>query len=165
MTLQVATVASYPTWRGLSGSASDTGTYVVERTKAVWDLLQRSFALGLSRPEAYADLERIYRECQVQGWDGDEAAPVSVTTFARGLCFLDALPLGCEAPGISADPDGHISFEWYRSPDQTLTVSLDSNGILHYAALLGPRKIHGSEPLVGRIPTFILSLIRDVISE
>ena len=103
-------------------------------------------------------------ECGSPNWDGYGAAPVIEETLRQGYRFLAALPLGTPAPSVGAEPDGHIVFEWYHSPRRTLSVSVSSEGELHYAALLGLSKAHGTEPFFGEVPQAILDLIRRVVS-
>jgi hypothetical protein len=65
---------------------------------------------------------------------------------------------------VGAEPDGHITLEWYHSPRQVLSVSVSADSELNYAALLpGPRRASGKEQFVGDIPATILALIRDVV--
>jgi hypothetical protein len=55
-----------------------------------------------------------------------------------------------------------FAFEWYSAPRKTLSVSVDDCGNLHYAALLGPDSVYGTEAFVGVLPKRILDLIYQV---
>jgi hypothetical protein len=111
---------------------------------------------------ATEELATIAQECSSANWDGYGAAPVSEETFDQASAFLESLPLGTPAPSVGAEPDGHLTLEWYRSPRLTLSVSASPDGDLHYAALVGPAKAYGTEPFLGEVPQVILDLIHRV---
>ncbi len=102
----------------------------------------------------------VYEECRVPDWDGFQALPVQPNTLRNACVLLESLPLGIPSPGIGAEPDGHLTLEWHRSDDRTLSVSVDAEGNLHYAALIGPNQRFGKEVFFGETPNVILELIR-----
>jgi hypothetical protein len=63
---------------------------------------------------------------------------------------------------VGVEPDGHLTVEWYRSPEETLSVSISADGDLHFAALLGLTKAYGTEPFVSEVPKMISDLIHRV---
>ena len=111
-----------------------------------------------------AELSLVAEECDAPNWDGYGAAPVAKQTYAHARSFLDALPIGTPVPTVGAEPDGHLTFEWYESPRRLLSVSVSPEGELHYAALIGPAKAYGTEPFAREAPQAILDLIRRVIA-
>jgi len=119
--------------------------------------LQESYMIG--QKESLSELDRVCEECKSAGWDGygSEAVSASARKFSKD--FLLALPLGTPAPAVGAEPDGHITLEWYKSPYQTLSVSVSPEGHLHFAALMGASKQYGSEPFCDEMPQPILNLI------
>lgn len=112
---------------------------------------------------AYDELRKVFWDCQHPNWDGYDAAAVLKETFMLATKFLSALPLGMPVPSIGAEPDGDITLEWYRTPRNTLSVSVSPSRVLHYAALLGPSNRYGSEPFGGDVPDIILDLIYQVM--
>jgi hypothetical protein len=78
---------------------------------------------------------------------GTAAQAVRKETYHLAHQFLAALPLG-------------LTFEWYGSPQRTLSVSVSPDGDLHYAALVGSAKAWGTDPFFGEIPKVIDTLIR-----
>ncbi len=76
--------------------------------------------------------------------------------------FIHALPLGYPLPSVGAEPDGHLTLEWYRNPRWILSVSISPEGILYYAALFGTRDVQGSARFWVEIPQPILELIKEV---
>jgi hypothetical protein len=111
---------------------------------------------------AYSELDRVYSECVSRNWDGYDALPVSVDTYALAQQFLDALPPGTPLPSFGALPDGHLTAEWHRAPRWTLSVQIGPDAELNFAVLFGDRKICGSEPFFGDVPDLIVNLIRQV---
>jgi hypothetical protein len=144
--------------------SSGVARFVAQQFEQGWRRLRDSNSLGAGFGTAFEDLQSVAQECSSPNWDGYGAAPVVQEAVGQAYRFLTALPLGTSAPSVGAEPDGHIVFEWYHSPRRTLSVSVSPEGELHYAALLGLRKIHGTEPFFGKVPQGILDLIRRVIS-
>ena len=79
--------------------------------------------------------------------------------------FLEALPLGTESPEISAEPDGAIAFEWYRTPRKVLSASVDPDGSIYYAALLGTSRRHGVDYAQDGVSKDLLELILEIVQE
>lgn len=143
----------------ITGGVSEEAQFVDEQIAGQPLGLQDSIALGRGRQAAKEALYTIAEECAALNWDGYEAEPVSDATYGLAYRFLEALPLGTPMPTVGAEPDGQITFEWHRSADWTLSVSVDPEGKLHYSALLGASKVHGEEPFFGEIPERILEII------
>lgn len=106
----------------------------------------------------FPDLE----ECREPNWDGYGAQPVGDQTYHLAHEFLKALPLGIPVPSLGAEPDGHVTAEWYQSPQRTLSVSISPEGELHFAALLGSAKTYGTESFIGAVPKVLVDLIHRV---
>ena len=145
--------------RGSSAAAR----FVAAQTEQGRRRLQESYSLGLRGKGVFDDLCRNFEERRVANWDGYGAEPVSEEAYRIAYRFLEALPIGTPAPAIGAEPDGHVTLEWYRSPRRTLSVSVSPEGELHYAALLpGPKKEYGTVPFAGDVPSRVLEFIREV---
>lgn len=144
--------------RGVSEEAAITDR---EASKGL-ERLRQSHTFGEGRRRALAALEYVRATCASPGWDGAGAAPVAATTYVLALRVLDSLPLGLPAPTVSAEPDGHVTFEWHRTASWTLSVSISPDAELHYAALLGDSTQYGTEPFFGDVPERIAELIARV---
>jgi hypothetical protein len=105
------------------------------------------------------DLAEVRETCAMSDWDNEDVLPVNNSSVNLAKAFLESLPIGLSPPSIGADPDGQVSIEWYRSPRRILTISVDPEGKLHYAVLLGQRKAYGTEPFFGDAPVEILHWI------
>ena len=110
----------------------------------------------------FEELSQVFDACGDSNWDGYGAQAVREETYHLAHQVLAALPLSTPLPSIGAEPDGHITVEWYRSPQRTLSVSISSDGELHFAALLGSAKTYGTEPFTGAMPKIVADLIHRV---
>lgn len=114
------------------------------------------------KKDLFDELFETVEECRQPNWDGYGAQPVRDETYRFAYEFLTALPPSTPAPSVGTEPDGHLTVEWYRSPERTLSVSISADGNLHFAALLGLTKAYGTEPFVGEVPKIISDLIHQV---
>lgn len=149
---------------GISGGSSKTAEFIANCIKQPRQQLQNSYALGQKAKGSLNDLQQIFYECCHENWDGYGALPVSAYTYRSAYEFLEALPLGTPAPSIGAEPDGHITLEWYESLRRILSVSISPDSDLHYAALIGTSKAYGTEPFLGEIPKEVIGLIHRITS-
>jgi hypothetical protein len=121
--------------------------------------------LDEKRAETFKKLKHVYEDHKCAGWDGYRAEPISSQTYQVAEKFLKSLPTDIPPPSIGAEADGHLTFEWYRTPDLVLSVSIDPQHQLHYAALLGGgRQKNGTEQFKNSAPDDILSIIRGLYS-
>ncbi len=145
--------------RGVSGVAQ----YIEDATRRDRRYLHKSSAFGI-QSVLRDELAEAWEECHQPNWDGYDALPVSRDALRNMYTFLEAMPLGFPRPTIGADPHGHLSVEWYRSPRRVLSVSVSDDDLLHYAALLGSNSTCGTETYFGEVPESILNLVRRVYS-
>ncbi|MDD3846873.1 MAG: hypothetical protein PHC90_11005 [Syntrophorhabdaceae bacterium] len=142
---------------------SDTASILRWLNDDLCEYLREPVSLGLQPFDVFNELFELAEECAEEGWDGENAKPVTKAVFDEGFRFLRSLPLHTVVPSVSAEPDGHIVFEWYRSTSRVLSVSIDSEGFLHYAAIIGSRKAYGTEPFTVGMPEPIIGLIGQVV--
>lgn len=107
------------------------------------------------RTPVLRDLLEMAPEVSTPGWDGHDGLPVSALTIANAAQFVRALPQGCPVPSVSAEADGHVCLEWYRAPDHLLSVSIDPEANLYYAAIFRGPRVSGCEPFLGMVPKSI----------
>jgi len=149
-----------------SRGVSSIAEFVMSETVKGRDQLQSSYSLGQVGKGTFHELLEVTQDRSTPNWDGYGAEAVSYDTYLAAFAFLEALPLGSPAPSVGAEPDGDITFEWYHSPRQVLSVSVGCDSELNYAAILpGPRRASGKEQFVGDVPQAILGLISDVIPD
>ncbi|MFH1421996.1 MAG: hypothetical protein ABIH42_04700 [Planctomycetota bacterium] len=123
-------------------SASGTADFIYNQSEAVYNLLQKSNALGLE--EVFQQLYEVFDECSIRGWDGEDAEPISAETLQNAREILESFPLGIEPPEVGAEPDGAITLEWYKSPDRVISISINPDSRLYFAAIIGATRRQGS---------------------
>jgi hypothetical protein len=116
----------------------------------------------LGHKEALEELAEVWEQCRNPAWDGFGALPVEQDTLRSAYMLIESLPLGFPRPSLGAEPDGQITLEWHRSSQRTLSVSVDSDGFLHYAGLFGASKRYGTLTFFSTAPTELLQLVRDL---
>jgi hypothetical protein len=140
--------------------SSSTANYIEGTNQNNSQHFSQSVVLG--KQSAYNELIELWDECQTPDWDGYDALPIKEKTFNNAWAVIEALPLGCPLPSFGAEPDGHITLEWYRHPRWILSISVSPEGYLYYAALFGDSSVKGADTFLGKIPTTILNLIERV---
>lgn len=159
ITTPAATAALFFTAASPRG-ASPVAQFIADRAGEVRRQFQESISFGARARVAMEELCDTFEHCKAAGWDGYDAFPVDPQTYYNASRFIEALPAGIAAPSIGVEPDGHLTFEWYKQPRQTLSVSISPDGEIHYAGLFGGSKAYGTEPFYGEIPSALLELIQ-----
>jgi hypothetical protein len=122
--------------------------------------LLESISLGDVQKANVGKLYSVFEECSQQNWDGYSGLPVSYESFLKAKQFIEDFPLSLPAPEISVDPDGEITFEWYRAPRKVFSVSIGPNNRLSYAGLFGASKTYGTETFHDGIPRVVLDNVQ-----
>ena len=103
-----------------------------------------------------------YSEASKPGWDDEGSIAVKPSTLQLAKEFVVSLPRKYQTPEISPEPDGHVNLEWYTSKRRLLTVSVNPDGRLHWAALLGSEDPRGTCVFFGEAPKTLLHLLSRV---
>lgn len=158
--MSMAYASLWPSWRfdSAEGISAYASFLRAQMGKAVEDL-EKPLSLRDGRAEILQDLESFAESCSRPGWDGYGAEAVSPRTLENAQSFVNAFPQGIPMPTIGAEPDGHLTLEWYRSPNWVLSVSVTPENKLCYAAILGNSKAYGEEPFLGWIPERLMGII------
>jgi hypothetical protein len=147
-----------------SRAASATADYITNAFNLSYEHLLQSHTFGFMTLNVLEGLEKLQQDCTKQGWDGYNAIPVSPATIELAKSIIAVFPYNMYCPEISAEPDGHVSFEWYRSPLRVLSISITQDGDIHYAALIGSAKAYGTEQFKGTFPHVILDIIQRIFA-
>ena len=115
-----------------------------------------------ARRSTFESLGATWDSCQQPNWDGEAADAILPETYEVARRLLESLPSGSPLPSISAEPDGHVNFEWYQTPRRMLSVSISSDGTLYWAALIGSEDPRGSCEFVDQFPQTLLYWIAQV---
>ena len=146
----------------ISGYASKIADFVAKRIEESFDILQKSDALGFAAKGTFQQLYEVFEECSSDGWDGERAKPISLEVLQCTKRFLNSFPLGIEAPEVGAEPDGSITLEWYRSPNKVISISINPDGWMYYAALIGTSRRHGADYAMMGISDDLIKIILQV---
>ena len=109
-----------------------------------------------------SELELLFHDFSVSDWDGYNAEPIKHETFISAKRLIRMLPTDIPLPEIGAEPDGSITFEWYRSPNYIVSMSLTSDIRIFFASLKGERTQRGSDVFYDKLPFFVHRLIRSL---
>lgn len=139
---------------------TETASYIDAITQKQKCYFDQSVVLG--KQSAYNELYAFWKECQLPDWDGYNALAVQEKALFNAYWFIESLPLGYPLPSVGAEPDGHLTLEWYSNPRWILSVSISPESMLYYAALFGIRSERGSDHFCGEVPQPILKLIKEV---
>ncbi|MBD3287591.1 hypothetical protein GF337_02205 [candidate division KSB1 bacterium] len=124
---------------------------------------ERSISFGQQRAkEVFQELNNIYEDCSKPNWDGYGAEPVDLDTYRESMRFIECLPQNILCPEVTPEPDGEISFEWFKNNQRIFSVSVGRNGELSYAGIYGISKAHGTEFLGDELPKIIIENIQRV---
>ena len=124
---------------------------------------EKSISFGHHKAnEVVQELNNIYEDCGQPDWDGYGAKPIDIETYHESLRFIDYLPKDIPCPELTPEPDGEVSFEWFKNNQRIFSVSIGRNGELSYAGLYGIIKAHGTEFLGDELPKTIIENIRRV---
>jgi hypothetical protein len=140
---------------------SETAFYLEQKVNHLRKQHFRSSA-ALGQLRARNELLKIWQDSCAPNWDGDGALPVELVTYINACDFIDSMPLSCPLHSIAVEPDGHLTFEWYRHTRWILSVSISPERIVCYAGLFGNNEHKGAEKFVVQIPQIILDLIQRV---
>lgn len=133
--------------------------FVASEKQSLAGRLMETVTFGERNRTILSRIISVVSETANEGWDGYGALPVSFKAYIKTVEFLCALPGTLKLPEMSADPDGSLSMEWYRSPEWIVSISIDGNGKLDYAAIFGDRKYYGSMYFADEIDKEVLNHI------
>lgn len=142
-----------------TGGTSDCATFVWEQAGKAYKDLTEAPSLQDGRDTVLEEIDAEAASCAEPGWDGYGAAAVAPCTVQNAQAFVEALPRGVPMPSVSAEPDGHLTLEWYRSPNWVVSVSISPESYLYYAAMLGTARARGKEAFLGPVPESILQIV------
>ncbi len=117
---------------------------------------------GERQGAAFNELLGAFANCGERGWDGEEAEPVSASTYVAARTFLRSLPASFPAPEVSPESDGSITFDWFPREAELLSVSVTEDGRVVWAGIYDGGQVRGIEVFHDRIPSPVLDLLRQL---
>lgn len=106
------------------------------------------------------EIDEIVGDCDVEGWNGYDAAVVSEQAGRDGKLLAATLAEDLPRPCLAPSPAGIICFCWHDG--ENIIEILIYEGSLIYGGA-GPRvgkKFHGKEEFSGALPPVLLEAIR-----
>lgn len=98
----------------LPRGVSSTAVYIDQVRRVNQQYFSQTAAF--SKQPAIEELARTWAECRTPNWDGYDAFPVKEATLNYAYAVIQVLPLGFPLPSVGAEPDGHLTLDWYRDP-------------------------------------------------
>lgn len=112
--------------------------------------------------ELLKELVNVFNDSKMQGWDGDDADPVSDAAFLNATKLLSSMPIGLPVPNVLADNDGYIEFEWAKDRKNFSLYATDTNLVLYAGFYDKDDHLSGRFVFEGAIPDRVAVLAGDV---
>lgn len=109
---------------------------------------------------AVSEVMELFVACGREGWDGDEARPVTVDVYVAARRFLATLPTAFPNPEVSAGADGEIGLDWFPGPRSNFSVLVLGSGKVIYAGATPDRHFSGIVRFDDVVPSAILDELR-----
>lgn len=143
---------------------SDASMRIKASIDEIRERFRSTFSIGWGQNDPFEKLHTIRSEAKFDDWDGYNSKPINEDAAETAWKFLDALPFTVDPPDVSPNPNGNITFEWYRSPRKLLSIDINSEGILYFAAVIGNDEIWGKTQFRVDFPAQIMDLIGRIIA-
>jgi len=106
------------------------------------------------------DLNLLAVDCGEEDWNGYGAKALSPRSLAYAEMFIRGLGMNSRDVSLGATAKGWVTFQWGLRPKWTLSIVITDDGWIHWAALFGSVREHGTRPFLGAIPKNIAELIQ-----
>jgi hypothetical protein len=155
--------------------ATESSTILSSFVVAEWSFFDLSSPAGCVEREGVVSgesrrrrvieaLDELLAECRSPNWDGYGAEAVPKALYQGARQFCESLPPSIPDPEVGADPDGEISFDWFKGERDLFSVSVGLGGRLSYAGRFGESRVHGTEYFRNRLPETIVQSIHRLFS-
>ena len=74
--------------------------------------------------------------CSKEGWDGEDAIPISADSVGRAIKLLYLAPDAIRPPSVVPTIDGEIAFEWRLGKHKIISLLVEDDEII-FSAILG----------------------------
>lgn len=152
----------FPAYDECSRAASTSACEIRQIIGQSADYIRGSWTYGEPSRHALSQLMALFYECAEPNWDGYDAPALKPQVFQYAKQFIASIPFDLPVPEIGASPQGDISFEWCLGPKKIVSVGVSSNGEIHFASLIGYRRVFGSFPFDGVFDGQLYSLVHDL---
>jgi hypothetical protein len=154
--LQAATIDPSMFWLSVGVSAESKTIRKLVRDYRADRRRQASFAW---KDILAGEVSEILQNCSVQGWDGNDAEPVSPDSAESALELIKNLPEGMNLPAVVPEPNGDIAFEWCTDDRRHFSLSVTGPTLVYARIFGGSSRQYGEERFFGAIPRTILEIL------
>jgi hypothetical protein len=129
-------------------SKPDAGGHTTDPVSLAWKELIRDEILDVAAA------------CSKEGWDGEEAAPISADSVGRAIRLLYLAPDGIRPPEVVPTIDGEIAFEWRLGKYRIISLLVHGDEI-SFSAILGAlnNRESATKPLKNGWPTRLIEIL------
>jgi hypothetical protein len=126
----------------------DAGGHTTDPVSLAWKELIRDEILDVAAA------------CSKEGWDGDEAVPISADSVGRTIKLIYLAPDGIRPPEVVPTIDGEIAFEWRLGKFRIISLLVHSDEI-SFSAILGAlnNRESATKPLKNGWPTRLIEIL------
>jgi len=110
-------------------------------------------------------LERLKNAASVNGWDGEGAQAISLTSYNNAKWFLYSIPVGIMAPDPGVDVNGQMTLEWRKADGRLLSLTFDDRDNVHYICFLRAEKIYSVRPISLGYSEALEYFLEDIIKD
>lgn len=143
-----------------SKSASRIGNYLLD----IATQPSRSVLASRRFDAVFEQIMVAYAESSESNWGGYNELPIRAESIRDACQFLFLLPAHLQNFDVFGEPDGALAVEWRNSAFESIILSFQGGGIVHFSNLRGPTShLSGSFRLQGTIPIHVVRLIKEVV--
>lgn len=87
-------------------------------------------------------IDRVFKDCSYEKWDGYRAVPVPLSVCEKAKDFASLILwtnsifnkdiLDLNNMSVSAEPDGSLVFEWYKSLENIISISVSPDKYIYW---------------------------------
>ena len=111
------------------------------------------------------DLDEVFEEASVGGWDGEGASPLLPQTHDYARRFLKLLPSWTPSPYVAPFPGGQVGFEWRAGDNGILVVTVGPDGRIAFSGRFNESRTRGTDLLGGDASETIVSSLRRLFAK
>lgn len=115
----------------------------------------------LNKSKLKREVMEIYQECADIEWVGCGEDPITQSNYQVAADFVDVMPKDIHTPTLCADSDGCISFEWYKSTKNVLSVTVSIDWVF-YASYVDEESDYGKFPREDGFPEVLIPMIKSI---
>lgn len=126
-----------------ANSVSEAGISIATAIDVIRKSSESSEVLFGPKHELLRELHELCQNCNVDGWDGAEAARIQGRTMAIAENLIRSISFSSPAPELAPVPDGSISFDWMVAPQKVVTAFIGPDLEIPFAWINGNESGYG----------------------